>query len=68
VNKKTKTGELIGCGSPNPTTLEQANENRKKLGLLPFNKAEFDKKISEILSRPIIESRFFTFRKGRNLN
>lgn len=40
-NTNTKTGALIGTGTPNPTTLAQANENRKKLGLPPF-KSRFD--------------------------
>lgn len=33
----TKTGALIGTGTPNPTTLATANENRKRLGLPPYS-------------------------------
>ena len=35
---KTSVGKLICCQTPNPTTLEQANKNRKKLNLLPYKK------------------------------
>jgi hypothetical protein len=40
-NTKTKTGALIGAGTPERTSLAQANENRIKLGLPPF-KSKFD--------------------------
>jgi hypothetical protein len=39
--RNTKTGALIGAGTPDRTSLAQANENRIKLGLPPF-KSKFD--------------------------
>lgn len=35
-NNNTKTGALIGAGTPDRTSLAQANENRLKLGLPPM--------------------------------
>ena len=37
---ETSVGKLICAGTPNPTTLEQANKNRKKLGLKPYVKKD----------------------------
>ena len=38
IHIKTSVGKLICCQTPNPTTLKQANANRKKLGLPPYGK------------------------------
>ena len=43
----TKTGALIGAGTPDRTSLAQANENRIKLGLPPF-KSKFDEVITKV--------------------
>ena len=40
MNNETKTGALIGAGTPNPTTVEQANANRVRLGLPPYSPNE----------------------------
>lgn len=38
IHIETSVGKLICAGTPNPTTLAQANKNRKKLGLPPYGR------------------------------
>ena len=54
-NTETKTGALIGTGTPNPTTLAQANANREALGLPPF-KSKFD----EVYQTAVTWNQFLT--------
>ena len=53
IHVKTSIGQLICAAMPNPTTLVQANKNRKRLGMKPYNdKLLKHVKLQDYLAKP----------------